>query len=247
MWIKDCKKLEHSGHENVNFLYKHNKIYVMDNHLCAAWCWMNSTNVKHSHNFIHIDRHYDLLGFPNTMKNEIIDKDIKLEKLTFLEFLALKQIHKNQEYPMFRWDNYIINLQLVFPNYFNNKYFTTQREGKYLKNFVNEQIEFFDLLKNMNSWFFEFPKYRWIINLDIDFFFCRIDEKLFQVFSDDSIIVLANILKELLPNIKSLTIALSPECCGGWSISFRIMKIFSEVLNLSFSKEIEAKFGGNYL
>ena len=43
MWIRhlpaDYYK-QQSGFDNLVFLWKTNNVYVMDNHLAAAWCWM---------------------------------------------------------------------------------------------------------------------------------------------------------------------------------------------------------------
>lgn len=32
----------------------------MDNHLAAAWCWMQECDADTRYNFMHIDRHNDL-------------------------------------------------------------------------------------------------------------------------------------------------------------------------------------------
>lgn len=237
MWIKRNKELGESLHEKVNILYKENNIYVMDNHLCAAWCWLDSINVSKSYNFIHIDRHYDLLGFPNTIKTEIIDKNIELENLTFDEYQNLKQCRNaGEKWPVFRWDNYIINLNIVFPKLFKTTYFATQHDGTPKENFIHREVEFLDLFTEMDYWIEKDEG--WIVNIDIDYFFSRIDEKLIQIYSNDAIGAFAKVIKKCMPNIDVLTIALSPECCGGWEESLRIMEIFSETLEISFSQQL---------
>jgi hypothetical protein len=237
MWIKRNKELGESLHENVNILYKEDNIYVMDNHLCAAWCWLDSINVNQSYNFIHIDRHYDLLGFPNTIQTEVIDKNIELENLTFEEYQNLKQLGSvGMEWPMFRWDNYIINLQLVFPNLFNTTYFATQHDGTPKEDFIHREVEFLELVSEMDYWIEGYSG--WIVNLDLDYFFSRFEEELIQIYSDEAIRAFAKVIKKCMPNIDVLTIALSPECCGSWEESLRIMQIFSEILEISFSHEL---------
>lgn len=237
MWLKKSESLGESLHENVNILYKENNIYVMDNHLCAAWCWLDSITIENSYNFIHIDRHYDLLGFPYTIKTQIIDQNIKLENLSFDEFRELKQLGgAGEEWPMFRWDNYIINLHLALPTLFNTTYFATQYDGTRKEDFIDREVEFLELLSEMDYWIEN--NNGWILNLDLDYFFSRVDEELIQIFSDKAIQSLAKLIKKCLPKIDVFTIALSPECCGGWNESLRIMEIFSEILEISFSKEI---------
>ena len=43
MWIRNLPTDYHkqqSDFDNLVFLWKTNNVYVMDNHLAAAWCWM---------------------------------------------------------------------------------------------------------------------------------------------------------------------------------------------------------------
>ena len=42
-----------------NFLWNHEKIYIMDNHRLAAWCWKNKIEHKKSTYIFHLDKHYD--------------------------------------------------------------------------------------------------------------------------------------------------------------------------------------------
>lgn len=241
MWIKEPnEKLTESLHENVNFLYfDETKIYVMDNHLCAAWCWLKLIDVEKSYNFIHIDRHYDLLDLPDTIKTEIIDKGITIQNLNFPEFLALKQIGpSNEQWQMFRWDNYILNLRLAYPDLFNETYFATHRDGNIREDFVDREVEFLELISEIDYWIERDNKNGWIVNLDIDYFFHYVNGNLIQLFSDDVIKSLARNIAKVLKRIDVLTIALSPECCGGWDESFRVMKMICEILEISFMEEI---------
>lgn len=237
MWIKEPNlPLVESLNENVNFLYNDGKIYVMDNHLCAAWCWLQKVNIESSYNFIHIDRHYDLLGFPSTIETQIKDKGIEIDKLSFEEYLNLKQLGRNNEqWQMFRWDNYIINTHLAFPTLFNETLFATQRDGTINNEFVDQEVDFLTLANEIDYWL---EKKNWIINLDIDYFFNRVNDKLFQIFSDEYIIALTEKIKKNFENIDVFTIALSPECCDGWENSLRITKIICDILEISFIEEL---------
>lgn len=67
MWIKEIPNdytLKSSFSNNALFLWRCDKkpIYVMDNHLSAAWCWMQECESEEMYNFIHIDKHSDLKG-----------------------------------------------------------------------------------------------------------------------------------------------------------------------------------------
>lgn len=41
-------------------LWQNGKIYVMDNHRDATWCWFHQCRDGERNNFMHIDRHYDM-------------------------------------------------------------------------------------------------------------------------------------------------------------------------------------------
>lgn len=64
MWIKEMPK-DYENHTSFCYgsvmLWQNGKVYVMDNHLSAAWCWLQSCDPQKKYNFMHIDRHYDML------------------------------------------------------------------------------------------------------------------------------------------------------------------------------------------
>jgi hypothetical protein len=65
MWIKQMPSNYYeqpSSFSGSVMLWKNEKIYVMDNHLSAIWCWLQSCDPKAEYNFMHIDMHYDLLS-----------------------------------------------------------------------------------------------------------------------------------------------------------------------------------------
>jgi hypothetical protein len=69
------------------------------------------------------------------------------------------------------------------------------------------------------------------VNLDIDYFFSSQPQKL-ALFSDEFVDAVACTLKKGLGNgmIKVLTIALSPECCGGWEKAESMLLKFQKIL-----------------
>lgn len=63
MWIRNLPadyQSRCSSHDNLIFLWKSDNVYVMDNHLADAWCWMQECDVDTRYNFMLIDRHNDL-------------------------------------------------------------------------------------------------------------------------------------------------------------------------------------------
>lgn len=231
MWIKEPNfPLGVSHHDTLNFVFKHENIYVMDNHLAASWCWMDSIDVGTVHNLFHIDRHYDLLHFPNTVKTQIIDTGVQLNNLSLDEYIALRQpMQGSPDAALFRWDNYIGNLHLVYPKLFKLKYFATQNEGTVLDNFIDREYDFKDLPANLEYWM-NYDKGQWILNLDIDYFFSSSDDGIYQMLTDEYIIKLCKNINEARKHITVITICLSPECCGGWDISIEKAKLICEHL-----------------
>lgn len=67
---------------------------------------MNSIVVTTVHSLFHMNRHYNLLHFPNTVETPIIDTGIQLSKLSFDEYLLLKKsMQRSPNLALFRWDN----------------------------------------------------------------------------------------------------------------------------------------------
>ncbi|KFC19691.1 hypothetical protein IO90_10510 [Chryseobacterium sp. FH1] len=240
MWIKEMPKvLGESGSINVNFLYKKNKIYVSDNHLAAAWCWLQEIDVLQKYTFVHIDRHYDLIDQPEEIEANIVERNIDVQNLNFEEYCGLKQ---DMEGPpdlivkLFRWDNYIHHIDNLFPNLFGNKYFVTKKAGSKTE-FVEDEYDIEHFLREFKHWI-EYPKNGCIVNLDLDYFFASVGGPQIQLYSDEAIKKVAEEIKKRMAEIDVLTIALSPECCGGWENSFKILKIFNEILELKLDEII---------
>ena len=87
-WIYKNHELKTSGCYNMNFLFNNGKFYIMDNHLAAAWCWLQKIDTSKRYGLFHIDRHYDLLNnltddFIAENRSELINKD-------FFFYLSLK-------------------------------------------------------------------------------------------------------------------------------------------------------------
>lgn len=69
---------------------------------------------------------------------------------------------------------------------------------------------------------------KWIVNLDLDYFFHSSDDGCIQILSDEYIRILAQKLRNCKHSINVLTIALSPECCGNWGNAIHALNVFME-------------------
>lgn len=231
MWIKEKpKEFGNSGKLNINFLYNSDNIYIMDNHLCAAWCWLQKIDTDKIYNLIHIDRHNDLLFPIPTIKEDLIEDNIDLQKISFLEYLSLNE--KNNEsftFQLFRWDNYILSIDYIYPKLFGEKYFIT-KEPYPSSEFIDFECIIEEFLSDFSSWI-KNSKNGCILNLDLDFFYSQ-NNGFYKLYSDELINKIGELIKQNLENIDVLTIALSPECCGGWESSINTLRKLNNVLGI---------------
>lgn len=64
------------------------------------------------------------------MKSEITEKGIELHNLSLTEYENIKQpMHGGDDVSLFRWDNYIGNVDALYPDFFNKCYFATHEDG----------------------------------------------------------------------------------------------------------------------
>jgi hypothetical protein len=236
--INNGKK--HSGTYDLNLLYNENNIFVMDNHLAASWCWLQKIDIYKEYNLFHIDRHYDLLHSQLDWWIESLNnQNINLQNVTIHEVLSLRYSHvdmpTNDSFQIFRWDNYITIFNRLFPNVIEHNTFATHKDGDIIDEMNITEIEPWDLQDNLSFYINSNNKNKWIVNLDIDYFFTNYDgAKYIQLFSDEFIVKIAKEIKKSINNIAILTIALSPEMCGGWNKSQRILKLISDELELKY-------------
>ena len=228
MWLKGLPYNYHhccSGYINLNGLWRDGNVFVMDNHRAAAWCWLQTCDRNKHYSFLHIDQHSDLLldsckGAWATYKIAIDNPQLSLD-----EYLELR--HSDRGALAFRWDNYIRPIHGLLPDWFESAYFAYTQEfdiddndrrsasGEYMgflgKAIRLTSIDLLELLKRI-------PKKtsnKWIINVDIDYFFANDIMAKGYSYLDE----FAELLNACLPQAQVLTIALSPSCCNGKSIS----------------------------
>lgn len=220
----------------------------MDNHLAAAWCWMQECNPYEEYNFIHIDQHSDLKGCGHPKDIEFLKNN---PHISFGEYTQMT--YKNMyEYHFFQWDNYIRVCHYLFPQWFNTNLFYTyddnetsanewgydmfptqsrdplllrQEITRYIKNADNISKD--DTVNNKNK------DMKWIFNLDLDFFW---DEDGKKLYDNKFILDLGEIINQSMTNIQVITIALSPDCIGGenmrdkWQNVIRVFNILKKAI-----------------
>lgn len=97
----------------------------MDNHLAAAWCWMQECNTDTRYNFLHIDRHNDL----GTNTPFDVYKHIQHNQhLSIDEYTELFWTNEGNSIQVkaFKWDNYISQCMYLFPQWFLDVAYSTR-------------------------------------------------------------------------------------------------------------------------
>lgn len=259
MWIKGTKANttnNSSSVTNLNLLWRSDRlpIYFMDNHLAAAWCWMQECDPTERYNFIHIDRHNDLgPTAPYSCYQHLKDNP----RIPIDDYLNIRNPNQTDfDWPAFTWDNYINQTIQLFPDWFLKCIYATHRQldsrerrmnlgccvieeslpfnlPAFLHNTLS--VDLFDEIKS-SAGGHQIPK--WIVNLDLDYlFYTDLDEKNKRLLTDEFIKEISSVLKLHMDRIAVLTVALSPECCGGWEQALDAAFVF--IQNESFIEECE--------
>ncbi|MEP0366860.1 MAG: UPF0489 family protein [Cyclobacteriaceae bacterium] len=222
---------------HLNLLYQKENIYVMDNHLAALWCWMQQIDKENSYHIIHIDAHEDTVGDNLGLMLKSIPANFA--ELTIDEFCELSYSYNGNRGKVVSWNNYLPIFDRIYRKNINRYSFITHELGEIRTNDISKKklIQYnaqvvFDQLYNM----VEGSKNEVIINLDIDYFFRYTDvEGFFQAFTDQAIKVVIDQLIDAYffsQKVKVFTIALSPECCGGWSNALRVYNQLAQLFHL---------------
>lgn len=212
-----------------NFLIQKDNIFVMDNHRLALWSWLQILDLNKKYNLLHIDAHPDLSEQGVQYWSQ---KPTPIHKLSLEEYRTTLQ--KDINIPIFRWDNY---MQFFLKYYSNNILETmsfTHKLGSNSK--LNKDFADIHLIRECEGIFSQskfINEDKWIVNLDLDFFFTSQPQKLLM-YSDE---FLSNFCKSIKLGLDSnmievLTIAFSPECCGSWEKSELIFEKINKALSL---------------
>jgi len=235
-WLIDLKSKGISGSYKTNFLWKAERICIMDNHRMALWCWLQFLEGSSKYNLFHLDAHYDYKLDPE-LQGQAFEKIKNYDLSQYQEAQS-----KDLNIPLIRWDNYLPYLfRGESSDYFRRTVGATQKMGFPAP--FSEEISPFELESKLENFFVD--ELKWVFNLDFDYFFSRgIDKKL--IFDTNFLSDYFNKIKYFYDKkeIELITVALSPECCGSWKNaevvleifcqSFGFEKFFKKILSTSF-------------
>ena len=245
-WLIPFRDRGRSSALNVNVVWKSGSVYVMDNHRVALWCWLQHLADAPRWNLLHIDRHYDCLGW-----GWEIAKDTATALPTFAGSLRgfldaeFKAPHGSGMLHHVQWDNYLPVLWEAHGGRLNRLVFATAKAGDppRLPPERVEELAPHEVPSCMDEigarWSLpeQYPdRAPWVVNIDADYFTLeeRGEDPNVPLFHDDYIDRLGRCLKRGIDAgwIGVLTIALSPETTLDWAeaerIVARLMAMFSD-------------------
>lgn len=222
----------------LNELYNSGKVYVMDNHMAATWCWSQKIDLNARYNLFHIDKHYDLLnGSTDFMVSQLLENNFNLQEVSIEDYINAEHapIPGTSNTQIFRFDNYMTIFKKLYPEIFNQLKFATHKDGTVPQDWSNMyEAEIYDLPTNLSYWINNTEE-NWVVNIDIDYFFDRHPvDGYFQFLMDEYIELITAQLLEAWDKIEVITIALSPTFCGGMDNSKRIAELICRKLNIDF-------------
>ena len=229
------KGRNYSGCYDQNFLWKSNNVYVMDNHRAALWCWLQHISPERSHSIFHMDRHYDTLESQMTTWMKHLPNDWGM---TIDEYLTHSyEFHDGDDIPLFRFDNYLSIYLKKFGKALNSCYFATHDDGDKPKLKRKMLADLWDIPGNFEYWLSRDKTAPWIVNIDLDYFFCDDAGDSQACFASRNYIEdIFRVVRRKIGDgsIAVTTIALSPEFAGGWEQSEQVMDIAMTALGIDF-------------
>ena len=203
----------------LNYLARVDNIYIADNHLAAFWCWCQELEVMKTYSLLHIDRHHDMDPlFAKEGFHAYKSQDFKLMNIS--ELLQLKI----NEHQMLRWDNFIELYNVFHPFTMPHLQFVGEQslpskirhlKQPTLKQWIKKPLSVSEQVELIHP-----GEVRRVIDLDIDVFFKTLPDGSYkEVLTPTELSLFAEKIKPFIKCSAVTTIALSPECCGGWDLS----------------------------
>lgn len=227
-WLLDFKDRGHSGCCDQNFLFRSNKVYVMDNHRAALWCWLQNLPKEGDFQIIHIDRHTDCLS---SRLDEWTEQSTDVASISLNEYLARRFRLVTGDTCLFRWDNFLSLLIRHYHSRLRELHLATQPNVGEEPEIDYHWISPHDLPERLTHFFERSDCLPTILDIDLDYFVNRVDSNThFPMFSVDYLTSIGQALRTWIehPLCLCTTIALSPECCGGWEIAEQLLSTLSE-------------------
>lgn len=242
-WIIPFEARGPVGMFHQNFLWRDGSTYIMDNHRAAAWCWLREICRSGAYKLFHIDAHYDCACERFFQEvGQVIASD--MGSLSIEDYLALKCPWGKKTRLAIAHDNYLSLFLALYGRLVKQCMLATHHEGE--SPFCNqivvragthlEPVDPWRLLRRVNA-ILE-PGLPWIVNLDLDYFFClhHGEDDPGMMFAEAYVTSLFRTIADALDagRICVLTVCLSPDFCGGWPAAEGLCAKLCETLHIDF-------------
>ncbi|MES2072317.1 MAG: UPF0489 family protein [Pseudomonadota bacterium] len=208
----------------------------MDNHRAALWCWLQELPKFDTVGLLHIDEHTDTLLSRLKEWDEVLPP---LDNLSIDEYLGHEFDSGLGHTPTIQWDNYLSLFLNRYNDRLNKAIFATHGVGDkpIFNNLYNASS--WDLPKSIAYWI-ENDAEQWIINIDLDYFFCNdASGGAVRLFSDEYIEKVFDAIRRCYDagHVACLTICLTPDegYTGGWEPAEKLCSRVCEILGIQFS------------
>lgn len=129
-WLIDFKGRNPSNAERLNFLWRSDNIYIMDNHRATLWCWLQHINLREKYPLFHIDAHYDACPVSDASWFPTLPELFGISLPDYLG-LTFDDDYGGDPMSIIRWDNYLSMFIEKFSKNMNDNFFTaTHLKGK---------------------------------------------------------------------------------------------------------------------
>jgi len=229
-WIIPLTQRGASSRDHVGFLYRKGRIYVSDNHRVAAWCWLQSVKETERMTLIHIDRHSDTLRSHLSQCLEVLPP---MNEMSLSAYLDAKWNCNGSPMTAIHWGNYLSLFIAQYKERIAQLYWCQHPPTGDPPDFDCEDVEPHELPQCLEACAQSGVPV--ILNLDLDFFMWRRERNdYYQIYSDDYLLHVAAGIRSLLQSdsLRCLTIALSPECCGGWAKAETLLAKLSDAIGV---------------
>jgi len=228
-WIVPFKGRNYSGATDQNFLWKTGKLYVMDNHRAALWCWERECDLSETHSIIHIDQHYDTLASQLTEWMNFLPN----LKSNISEYLDASYDCGGISCPVIQWGNYLsIHIERNGAN-IAQSIFATHKDGDTPRLDDMEEIEITDLLGRLGA-VANYGSGNWVFNLDLDYFFYGNGKRLV---SDEFFVEFVQVFSEIYSakHIKVITLCMTPtNFTSGWEETENMIRTLLASVGVDF-------------
>ncbi len=232
-WILPFQGRGSSATYQLNFLWRSGRLYVMDNHRAALWCWWQHLAESRQWQLLHVDHHYDALrGDRGHLKRWL--RHLPDQSATLDHYLSRTyDVGGGTMCPVIRWDNYVSIFLATHGDRVAHALFATAGKGHKPRHPTARTRhlspwEALETLEHVATGDTRLTGVPWLVNLDLDYFTAPSFEGhgRFRLFEDAYIAAVGRTVAAGLRDghIGCATLALSPETTGGWPLADKLMR-----------------------